>query len=337
MTKTADGWFCESDEHWYPADPNRALTITRDGDRVVFACHLIEKPLELREPVKYTFGWQATPVKKPDKSVWDYRITHSGDYGLESAPAVGPGTSLTYPAAGHVRMEEGTFECWYRPAFDTERQLPVEQRKHMANRSLFTVRGGSDMQSGTNCGFYWNELVQGMVVWLCKQGDVLLNPGGPFDWKAGEWHHVALTWSDKIRIYIDGELLSESPNTGFMPVSVENATIEIVGGGSALATIDEVRILGVARLRPRGTPGPVSDRSGTLLLDHFDNYRDPEAASSERVGNADDSQQFVSARFGFGPTGSRHRHPRNCSGWPRTACARSVFMNIGLPINRTPT
>ena len=313
-------WFCESDENWSPADPQQALTISRREDRVVLCCHLIERPTVLAGPLKYTFGFQATPVKNPEKTVWDYRITHSGNYGLEREPAQGPGTEITYPAAGHVRAEEGTFECWYRPAYDTERELPVEQRQHMANRSLLTIKWGPDIQGGTNCGFYWNELVQGPVVWSRKDGKVLLNPGAPFDWKAGQWHHLALTWSDKIRIYVDGKMLSESPNAGFIPAPVDKAVIEI-GGGSALAAIDEVRILSVAR-PPAANPGPYEADAQTLLLDHFDNYRAAAATGDQsgpdlpsgqdglknrptsaiREGKADPSLVFVPAKFGLGPT-----------------------------------
>jgi hypothetical protein len=287
----------------------------------VFRCHLIERPTVLAGPLRYTFGFQATPVKNPEKTVWDYRITHSGHYGLEREPAQVPGTAITYPAAGHVRAEEGTFECWYRPAYDTERELPVEKRQHMANRSLFTIKWGPDIQGGTNCGFYWNEEVQGPVVWSRKDGKVLLNPGASFDWKAGQWHHLALTWSDKVRIYVDGKMLSESPNAGFIPAPLEKATIEI-GGGSALATIDELRILSVAR-PPAANPGPYEPDAQTLLLDHFDNYRAAAAAtgnqsrralrsgqdgsedhptSTSPAGKAEPSLVFVPAKFGLGPT-----------------------------------
>lgn len=285
-------WFCESDENWSPADPNRAITISRIEHRVVLCCHLVERPTVLTGPLKYTFGFQATPVKNPEKTVWDYRITHDGNYGLERQPAAGPGAAIIYPAVGHVRAEEGAFECWYRPAYDTQRELPVAQRKHMANRSIFTIRWGKNIQSGTNCGLYWNELVQGPVVWSRKDGKVLLNPGAPFDWKAGQWHHLALTWSDKVRIYVDAKLLSESPNAGFIPAPLDKAVIEI-GGGSALATIDEVRILGVAR-PPAANPGEYQPDAQTLLLDHFDNGR--------AAGVAAPSLKFVPARFGLGPT-----------------------------------
>ena len=293
-------WFCESDENWSPADANRALTITREKDRVAFCCHLIERPTVLTGPLKYTFGFQATPVKNPEKTVWDYRITHSGSYGLERQPALGPNAPVAYGAEGNVRAEEGTFECWYRPAFDTERELPVEKRQHMANRSIFTIKWGSDAAGGTNCGLYWNEFVQGPVVWSRKKGKVLLNPGAAFDWKAGQWHHLALTWSDKIGIYVDGKLLSESPNAGFIPAPLNDAVIEI-GGPSALATIDEVRILSVAR-PPAAEPGQVEPDEQTLLLDHFDNYGWAKSTAEGRMGTAHPQLPIVSGKFGSAPT-----------------------------------
>jgi len=282
----------------------------------VLCCHLVERPTVLTGPLRYPFGFQATPVKNPEKTVWNYRITHSGNYGLEREPAQGPDTAIAYPAAGHVRAEEGTFECWYRPAYDTERELPVEQRQHMANRSLLTIKWGADIQGGTNCGLYWNEMVQGPVVWSRQEGKVLLNPGAPFDWKAGQWHHLALTWSDKICIYVDGQLLSESPNAGFIPAPGDKAVIEI-GGGSALAAIDEVRILRVARA-PAAGPGPYQLDAQTLLLDHFDQDRAtarptrPDTRSgrdgsqsqttTSPEGQVDPSVAFVPAKFGLGPT-----------------------------------
>ena len=36
-------WFCESEENWSPADPERAITIDREGDRVVLRLHLVEE------------------------------------------------------------------------------------------------------------------------------------------------------------------------------------------------------------------------------------------------------------------------------------------------------
>ena len=150
-------WFCESDRGWYPADPNRAITIDRRKNETVLRCHLIDRPMPVKGPLEYTFGLQATPVKNPEKTVWDYRITHHGAYGLESQPAtLGREGAIVYPAAGHLRAEEGTFECWYRPALDAELAVPLEKRKHRDNRDIFTVKWADDMGRGTDCGLYWN-------------------------------------------------------------------------------------------------------------------------------------------------------------------------------------
>ena len=37
-----------------------------------------------------------------------------------------------------------------------------------------------------------------------------MNPRVSFDWKAGQWHHLAMTWGEKVRIYVDGKQLSQT-------------------------------------------------------------------------------------------------------------------------------
>ena len=293
-------WFCESDRGWYPADPNRAITIDRRKNETVLRCHLIDRPMPVKGPLEYTFGLQATPVKNPEKTVWDYRITHHGAYGLESQPAtLGREGAIVYPAAGHLRAEEGTFECRYRPALDAELAVPLEKRKHRDNRDIFTVKWADDMGRGTDCGLYWNYEAQGPVVWSRKDGKVHMNPRVSFDWKAGQWHHLAMTWGEKVRIYVDGKQLSQTENAapGFVPTSPEKAVIEI-GGRNALATIDELRILSVARPPVVGA-GPYAPDAQTLLLDHFDDYR---VAGVKTLGVAPPYLNFVPARFGKGPS-----------------------------------
>jgi len=283
-------WFCESDQHWRPADPDRAITITRTPKATVLRLHLIEQPMKFDRALSYTFGFQATPVKKPEKTVWDYRICHHGAYGVESRPAVSAGR-IVYPAARHLRAEQGTFECWYQPAFDTERTTPRTERKHQGNRGLFAVRWAGN----SNCGLYWNWWVQGLVAWSRDQGKVTHYQQAPFDWKAGEWHHIAMTWGDAIRIYIDGKLLSTKPTPGFFPHDLADAEIEI-GGTQPLATVDDVRILRVAR-PPTASPGAHRPDADTLLLDPFDGYGKPGARTP---GQADSTVKFGPARFGQG-------------------------------------
>lgn len=269
-------WFCESDQNWFPLDNKNALTIERTPAATVLECRLITSQTRIEQPLHFTFGFQATPVKQPEKTVWDYRIVHHGSYGLEKLRAVAGGGKIVYPAADHIRPEEGTFECWYRPAVDSERQLPFAERTWQGNRELFTVEL-SPGQAGSNYGLYWNGTEQGLVAWARTDGVVTDNPGYRFDWKAGQWHHIGMSWDkEHLRLYLDGKLVSQSPNRGFLAAPLERAAIRI-GGDGALATIDEVRILKVARV-PDLADRPFEPNAETLLLDHFDNYGNGEGA-----------------------------------------------------------
>jgi hypothetical protein len=286
-------WFCESDRNWLLSDPKLALTIDRQPATFTLRCRLIDHPVRVESPLDYTFGLQATPVKRPEKTVWDYRITHHGRYGLEREPA-SLGASVVYAGRGRLRADQGTFECWYRPAFDSERETPLPQRKHAENREILAIRWpGGDTMHGTNCGLYYNGHVQGPVLWSRRDGKVLLNPGVPVDWKAGDWHHLAFSWSDKVRFYIDGRLASETPNQGMIPAPPDNATITI-GGGPLGESIDEMRILGVARAAVLPS-GPAQADAETLLVDHFDNYGPPDAKTP---GEARGLPSFGDGRFG---------------------------------------
>jgi len=312
-------WFCESERNWFPGGAAEALTIRREAAAVVLRCHLIRGEQTISAPLDYTFGFQATPVKEPEKTVWDYRITHHGSYGLESRPASLGGT-VTYPAKGHLNAAEGTVECWYRPAFaNQERGVPAKDRRITTNRSIFTVKWDTDMAGGTNCGFYWNEQVQGPVAWARRQGKVLLNPGAPVDWTPGQWFHLALTWADTVRLYVDGKLVAETPNRGFVPEDPATATIEL-GGMSPAATVDDLRILGKARA-PAANPGPAVADAETLLLDSFEAYATPGAGTPGKAGQG---VAFAPARFGLGaswdPASGRTELQRLAEAGVRTIC-----------------
>ena len=85
------GWFAESDENWFNANPDRCVSVRREGDAVVLRLQLVSKAVELAPPnasvfpfsdqrplclpkLTYTFGLQATPVKPVVDDAWDYRI-----------------------------------------------------------------------------------------------------------------------------------------------------------------------------------------------------------------------------------------------------------------------
>ncbi len=78
-------WFCQSDRGFFNAESDRVIEIRPEGEAVVLRVNLITEPrtVSVHDPLEYTFGFQATPVKPPKPDVWDYRICHMGRYGME--------------------------------------------------------------------------------------------------------------------------------------------------------------------------------------------------------------------------------------------------------------
>ncbi|MBI4028420.1 MAG: hypothetical protein HY360_25770 [Verrucomicrobia bacterium] len=88
-------WFCESNENWFGQAPDRSIEITRKGDIVRLRLRLVSTPINLFPSdnrifdaltgfgtdsttptvanLRYTFGFQATPVKPVEKDAWDFR------------------------------------------------------------------------------------------------------------------------------------------------------------------------------------------------------------------------------------------------------------------------
>lgn len=77
-------WFCESDQNFFNPPPLTVLDIQRDSptNRVMLRVHLVGTPRMIESPLAYTFGFQATPVKRMLPDAWDYRIVHKGSYTL---------------------------------------------------------------------------------------------------------------------------------------------------------------------------------------------------------------------------------------------------------------
>ena len=211
--------------------------------------------------------------ESPGKDAWDYRIVHSGNYGLpERLSDIRRAEPKTWPLKNLVNPSQGTIECWYRPAYpQRERGIPRNERKIGTNHSIVTMRWheeNSSAMTSTNAGFYWNELVQGPVVWSRKSGTVLFAPGKQIDWEPGQWFHLAMTWKDKVRLYVNGELAFETENKGMIPDDPATGTL-LVGDNTPEGSIDELRILDVER-PPVAPFGPYAKDAHTTLLEHFD-------------------------------------------------------------------
>jgi hypothetical protein len=116
----------------------------------------------------------------------------------------GPSTGyLHFPTEGIVSMRSGTVEMWVMPIDWTG-----EER---AFHSFFDARGpGGSI-------FLYKYFTNSNLLMLTAPA-----PGGPYhsasanvaDWKPGEWHHIAGTWSPRSQeVYVDGKLIdSNVPN-----------------------------------------------------------------------------------------------------------------------------
>jgi hypothetical protein len=290
-------WFAESDRNFFVEPSDRVLDIRPAGDTVLWRVNLISKPLSIDRPLDYTFGFQATPVKPESPDAWDHRIVHMGDYGLEDRPSAESAT-LSYPATGQWDLKRGTFECWVRPNFDPQPKVdPDDPGRGSLNRNLLDVE-----LPGGRVGFYWNVDDRGMRVYY-KQGDSHpLVFGSPADWQRGQWRHVAFTWGDATRIFLDGKKVAEHKFQGSISGDLRQARI-VFGQSPCEMEIDEVRISSVPRDSFDLSKPPQADAT-TLVLDHLDESFAPDGARSTQptkgTGGVARGGTFVLGRFGRG-------------------------------------
>ena len=256
-------WFSESDRNFFIEKADEATQIRREGDQVVLRVNIIDRPETITAPLEYTFGFEATPIRPNPQDVWDYRICHHGSYGIETQPwrrAV----VVEYPAEGHLDLKEGTFEAWVRPQFDTDPPIaPDDPGRGQYNRDLLSVA----LANGDVVGFYWNIDDRGMRMYV-KQGDKYpIIIGGGRKLTRDQWHHVALTWGDEARIYVDGELAASRPFAGLYPGTAPPEAIRL--GGNCGFDLDGLRISKVAR-EEFSLDAPLTRDQHTLLIDQFD-------------------------------------------------------------------
>ncbi|HOX39715.1 MAG TPA: DUF6067 family protein [Candidatus Brocadiia bacterium] len=262
-------WFCESDRNFNPADRNEVTRIIHENDIVILSINVISSRAETAKPIEFTFGFQATPVKTPDKDVWDYRICHAGNYGIQDQPYA-PSGRIIYPAEGNINFGQGTLEVWVRNNFDSD--VPIEEpgNKGALNRDLFTVVFPND----DRIGLYWNIDDRGMRVYSREGGAYPIIVGTASKWKPGEWHHVALTWGTTIGVWVDGKRLGSKLHTGSVSSDPRGAEL-VFDVKPGHFDVDAIRISDVPRLKFDVTKPPEADEH-TLLLDQLDERFKPD-------------------------------------------------------------
>jgi uncharacterized protein (TIGR03437 family) len=183
-----------------------------------------------------------------------------------SAVAVSSGGGLAYPAAGNLSLTEGSIEMWIAPK--TDGSAPVYSMLNTLFR--YTALNGDQlwMAESTNGGLFGSAVIGGTFIAAgTPQGTVAA-------WKAGEWHHVAFTYSvtqSRFRMYLDGALTSQK-DTITMPAG-GGSRFTIGGDGSTASAffIDELRISNIEQPAAviqydAGRPSPFLDNENYLPL-----------------------------------------------------------------------
>lgn len=219
------------------------VTFEADGaDRNDFGS---TKPLDSK-------AWRTTPAGRGSPS---HPEGHTLDAGLTD-PAGAP--VLAFPLPHDADLRQGTLELWFQPGWD------------MGDRRVRTL---ADIKLR---GGYWNG------IWLGYHGtigadtesfgmnvmDGIDHPAYVHDarknlsWKAGEWHHIAATWTGHaVFVFVDGKLVAQTFSD--LPLRIgENEGQVRVGGGwgdttpSAGGLIDEFRLVNLPLYSPQNPPNP---------------------------------------------------------------------------------
>lgn len=262
--------YTESDENWFPAASKNAVEVLPRDETVLVRFNIIQGKVALdaaqaRKGLAYTFGLQATPVKQPDRDVWDYRICHCGNYGLEKQTSRGS-SSVVYPGGRNINPAAGTLELWARVRFDPQAPVVDQASRGSLNRDLISITGGQD-----TLGLYWNIDDRGMRAYLRHGQAYPFAKGAQCDWREGEWHHIALSWGEEVRVYVDGKLMLRAPWKGSVGSAAADAALTL-GGPQAGFDIDELEISGVQR--EPDLSGAFQADGDTLLLDHLEKMLD---------------------------------------------------------------
>ncbi|NOY82713.1 MAG: hypothetical protein GXP31_17080 [Kiritimatiellaeota bacterium] len=306
-------WFCPSDEAFRPGDPNRVTEIVRQGDTVLLRIHLLDKPELPGQSFRARFGFEATPVRSNPEDVWDYRIVHTGNYGLEKRPW-SPPLSVRWPANGNLDVREGTLEAWVRPQFDPNVPVkPGDPGRGRFNRNFFLFDFG-----GWTVGYYWNIDDRGMRLYIrSPDGKYPVILGARCNWKKGEWRHVAFSWGRELRLYNDGKLVARRSYRGLLPVvprDLRGGSIRL-GGGQCDMDVDDFTVSNEQH-EPRGAHAALAPDGHALLLESFDTiartpsgvHTVPTTARGGR-GTADPDVRMVPGRFGSAAALAYHGPP----------------------------
>jgi len=144
--------------------------------------------------------------------------------------------TLTYTATGHLDANQGAVEFWLRPDWHGD---------DGGNHTLFWWGEGSDFLHLRKDG------ISNLVFDRFYAGGSCGAPMHVADWRAGDWHHLAITWQGvDMSLFVDGWLVAQTSCGGTAQPTASTFYIGSgIGGELAVdALIDELRISDIPRL-----------------------------------------------------------------------------------------
>ncbi len=145
--------------------------------------------------------------------------------------------TLTYTTSGNLNRAQGAIEFWVKPLWngnDGQNYIFFEAGDTWFNRLRIQKDGADNLRF-----LMWDSANEYGTAYNVAH------------WQAGEWHHVAATWSsDSMHLFVDGEERSATMDTH--PPDVLAPTLSVGSaswpGEQANAVIDEFRISDIPRV-----------------------------------------------------------------------------------------
>ncbi len=205
----------------------------------------------------------------------------NGRYG--QAVSINGSDTLTYSSTNNLNRTQGAIEFWLRPDWNGNDFLThnfFEVGNQWFNRMRITKDGANNLRF-----IVWNSTTETGVATSVAH------------WLAGEWHHVAVTWSGStIALYVDG-LKKDQLDSAYLPDTLANTLYigsTLWGDLQANGTIEEFRISDTPRIGKSDTP-----------------YRIVVADSgNHRLQVFDELGLFVSSFGSFGTAPGQFNHPQ---------------------------
>lgn len=263
-------WLTESMEWVQAKDRGRQVEIIPGAQATLWRSTFLDTPTKLKAPYTARFALHITPAKPV--SLRKSRIFHGAYYGLAQDQATG---QLRIPAKGHLDLAQGTLECWVQPTFDPRETYDPKLDRSAYNRMFFIL--SSD--ASESLILYYNADDRSLRVVTTKPGgEYPIVLGGPAPLPPRAWSYVGLSWGDKMRLNINGQV-AELEVKGSIGGRIEEATLDFT---LAHFNLDELHLS--KNQRPwEGLPqAPFSADAETLFLDHFEELS-PEAAISDQA------------------------------------------------------